>query len=78
MKKAVIVSAVRTPVGKFSGALRDIPASDLGSIVIKEAVKRAGISPEQVNEVIFGHVLSTAQGQNPARQAAMKAGIPKE
>ncbi len=78
MKKAVIVSAVRTPVGKFSGSLRDIPASDLGSIVIKEAVKRAGISPEQVNEVIFGHVLTTAQGQNPARQAAMKAGIPKE
>jgi acetyl-CoA C-acetyltransferase len=78
MKKAVIVSAVRTPVGKFGGSLRDIPASDLGALVMKEAVKRAGISPDQVDEVIFGNVLTTAQGQNPARQAAMKAGIPKE
>jgi acetyl-CoA C-acetyltransferase len=78
MKKAVIVSAVRTPVGKFNGTLRDIPASDLGALVMKEAVKRAGISPDQIDEVIFGHVLTTAQGQNPARQAAMKAGIPKE
>ena len=78
MKKAVIVSAVRTPVGKFNGALRDIPASDLGALVMKEAVKRAGISTDQIDEVIFGHVLTTAQGQNPARQAAMKAGIPKE
>ena len=78
MKKAVIVSAVRTPVGKFNGALKDTPASDLGALVMKEAVKRAGISPDQIDEVIFGHVLTTAQGQNPARQAAMKAGIPKE
>lgn len=78
MKKAVIVSAVRTPVGKFNGALKDMPASDLGALVMKEAVKRAGISPDQIDEVIFGHVLTTAQGQNPARQAAMKAGIPKE
>jgi acetyl-CoA C-acetyltransferase len=78
MKKAVIVSAVRTPVGKFNGTLKDMPASDLGALVMKEAVKRAGISPDQIDEVIFGHVLTTAQGQNPARQAAMKAGIPKE
>ena len=78
MKKAVIVSAVRTPVGKFGGTLKDMPASDLGALVMKEAVKRAGISPDQVDEVIFGHVLTTAQGQNPARQSAMKAGIPKE
>lgn len=78
MKKAVIVSAVRTPVGKFGGTLKDIPAYQLGSIAIKEAVNRAGISPEQVDEVIFGNVLSTAQGQNPARQASMGAGIPKE
>jgi acetyl-CoA C-acetyltransferase len=78
MKKAVIVSAVRTPVGKFGGSLKDIPASDIGALVMKEAVKRAGISPDQVDEVIFGHVLTTAQGQNPARQSAMKAGIPKE
>jgi acetyl-CoA C-acetyltransferase len=78
MKKAVIVSAVRTAVGRFGGTLKDIPASDLGAVVIKEAIQRAGISPEQVDEVIFGHVLTTAQGQNPARQAAMKAGVPKE
>jgi len=78
MKKAVIVSAVRTAVGKFGGTLKDIPAADLGAVVIKEAVQRAGISPEKVDEVIFGNVLTTAQGQNPARQAAMKAGLPKE
>jgi len=78
MKKAVIVSAARTPVGKFGGSLKDIPAFQLGSIAIKEAVKRAGIKPEQVDEVIFGHVLTTAQGQNPARQASLHAGIPKE
>jgi len=78
MKKAVIVSAVRTPVGKFGGSLKDIPAYQLGSIAIKEAIKRAGIKPEQVDEVIFGHVLTTAQGQNPARQASLNAGIPKE
>jgi acetyl-CoA C-acetyltransferase len=78
MKNAVIVSAVRTPVGKFGGTLKDIPAYELGSIAIKEAVKRAGIKPEQVDEVIFGNVLTTAQGQNPARQASMGAGIPKE
>jgi acetyl-CoA C-acetyltransferase len=78
MKKAVIISAVRTPVGKFGGSLRDIPASDIGAVAIREAIKRAGISPDQIDEVIFGNVLTTAQGQNPARQAAMKAGIPKE
>jgi acetyl-CoA C-acetyltransferase len=78
MKKAVIVSAVRTPVGKFGGTLKDIPASDLGALVMKEAIKRAGINGDQIDEVIFGHVLTTAQGQNPARQSMMKAGIPKE
>lgn len=78
MKNAVIVSAARTPVGRFGGALRDIPASDLGAVVIKEVIQRAQINPEQIDEVIFGNVLTTAQGQNPARQAAMKAGIPKE
>ncbi len=78
MKKAVIVSAVRTPVGKFGGSLKGIPAVQLGSIAIKEAVKRAAINPDQVDEVVFGHVLTTAQGQNPARQASMMAGIPKE
>jgi acetyl-CoA C-acetyltransferase len=78
MKKAVIVSATRTAVGKFGGTLKDIPAYDLGSIVIKDAVQRAGIDPAQVDEVIMGNVLTTALGQNPARQASMKAGIPKE
>ena len=78
MRNAVIVSAVRTPVGKFGGTIKDIPAYELGSIAIKEAVKRAGISPEQVDEVVFGNVLTTALGQNPARQASMGAGLPKE
>jgi acetyl-CoA C-acetyltransferase len=78
MKKAVIVSAARTPVGKFGGSLKDIPAYQLGSIAIKEAILRAGLKPEQIDEVIFGHVLTTAQGQNPARQASLNAGIPKE
>ncbi len=78
MKKAVIVSAVRTPVGKFGGSLKDIPAYELGALTIREAVKRAGIAPELVEEVVFGNVLTTAQGQNPARQASMGAGIPKE
>ncbi len=78
MKNAVITSAVRTPVGKFGGTLKDIPAYELGAITIKEAVKRSGIKPDQVEEVIFGNVLTTAQGQNPARQASMGAGIPKE
>jgi len=78
MERVVIVSAVRTPVGKFGGVIKDIPAYELGSVAIKEAVKRSGIAPEQVDEVIFGNVLTTAQGQNPARQAAMGAGLPKE
>ena len=78
MKKAVIVSAVRTPVGKFGGSLKDIPAYELGTLVIKEALARAGIPADQVDEVVFGNVLTTAQGQNPARQASMGAGIPKE
>jgi len=74
----VIVSAVRTAVGRFGGTLKDIPAYELGAVVIREAVRRADIRPEQVDEVIFGNVLTTGQGQNPARQAAMGAGIPKE
>lgn len=78
MKNAVIVSAVRTPVGKFGGTLKDTPAYKLGSIAMQEAIKRAGIRPEQVDEVIFGNVLTTGLGQNPARQASMAAGIPKE
>ncbi|WP_088227684.1 acetyl-CoA C-acetyltransferase [Desulfosporosinus sp. FKB] len=78
MKDVVIVSAVRTPVGSFGGALGQVPAAELGAIVIKEAMKRAGITPDQVDEVILGNVLQGGLGQNPARQAAMKAGIPQE
>jgi acetyl-CoA C-acetyltransferase len=78
MKKAVIVSAARTAVGKFGGSLKGIPAYDLGALVIKEVVERAGVDPASVDEVIMGNVLTTALGQNPARQASMKAGIPKE
>ena len=78
MKNAVIVSAVRTPVGKFGGAIKGIPAYELGSITMKEAIKRAAINPGDIDEVIFGNVLTTALGQNPARQASMGAGIPKE
>jgi len=78
VKEVVIVSAVRTPVSSFNGALATIPAVELGAIVIKEAINRAGITPGQVDEVIMGNVLSSALGQNPARQASVKAGLPLE
>ncbi|WP_368489545.1 acetyl-CoA C-acetyltransferase [Clostridium sp. BJN0013] len=78
MKDVVIVSAVRTAIGSFGGTLKDVSAVDLGAIVIKEAVKRANIKPEQVDEVIFGNVIQAGLGQSPARQAAVKAGIPVE
>ncbi len=78
MKEIVILSAVRTAVGKFGGSLSIIPAEKLGSIVIAEALRRAGVSPEQVSEVIMGCVLQAGQGQNAARQASIHAGIPKE
>lgn len=78
MREVVIVSAVRTPIGSFGGTLGQIPAVELGAIVIKEAIRRAGIKPEQVDEVIMGNVLQGGLGQNPARQAAIKAGIPQE
>lgn len=78
MKEVVIVSAVRTPVGSFNGSLASVSAAELGAVVINEAIKRAGISPCQVEEVILGHVLQTAQGQNTARQASIKAGVPVE
>jgi acetyl-CoA C-acetyltransferase len=74
----VIVSAVRTAVGKFGGSLAKIPATELGAIVIKEALARAKVKPEQVGEVIMGQVLAAGAGQNPARQASLKAGLPKE
>jgi acetyl-CoA C-acetyltransferase len=78
MEDIVIVSAVRTAVGKFGGSLAKIPATELGAIVIKEALARAKVKPDQVGEVIMGQVLAAGAGQNPARQASLKAGLPKE
>jgi acetyl-CoA C-acetyltransferase len=76
IKEAVIISAVRTPVGKFLGALKSFKATELGAIVVREAVKRAGVSPEDVDEVIMGCVIQAGLGQNPARQAALHGGLP--
>ena len=78
MKEAVIVSAVRTPLGSFNGSLGAVGATDLGAIAIQEAVKRAGIDKQVVNEVIMGQVLPCGYGQNPAKQAAVKAEMPWE
>src|SRR5438270_10806269 len=78
MKDIVIVSAVRTAVGKFGGSLAKIPAPELGAIAIKQALARAKVDPAQVGEVIMGQVLAAGAGQNPARQALLKAGLPKE
>lgn len=78
MKEVVIASAVRTAVGSFGGSLKSVPAVDLGATVIKEAVKRAGIKPELVEEVVMGNVLQAGLGQNTARQASVKAGLPLE
>jgi acetyl-CoA C-acetyltransferase len=78
MREAVIVSAVRTPLGAFNGSLATIGATDLGAMVIAEAVKRAGIDPAEVNEALMGQVLPCGYGQNPAKQAAVKAGLPDE
>ena len=76
MREVVIVSAVRTAVGSFGGSLASLSAQQLGAIVIKEAVQRANLKPEQVGEVIMGNVLQAGLGQNPARQAAIGAGLP--
>lgn len=76
MKQAVIVSAVRTPLGSFGGSLSKTGATELGGHVIREAVKRAGLAPEAVNECIMGMVLPCGYGQNPAKQAAIKGGLP--
>ena len=78
IKEAVIISAARTPTGKFLGALKGFSAPELGAIAIKEAVKRAGVDPAKVDEVIMGCVVSAGIGQAPARQAALKAGLPVE
>jgi len=76
IKEAVIISAVRTPVGKFLGALKGFKATDLGAIVVREAVKRAGVGANDVDEVIMGCVIQAGLGQNPARQAALRGGLP--
>jgi len=78
MQEVVIISAVRTAIGAFGGALSTIPAVDLGALVIQAALERADITADQVDEVIMGNVLQAGLGQNPARQAAIKAGIPAE
>ncbi|MDR2771476.1 MAG: acetyl-CoA C-acetyltransferase [Clostridiales Family XIII bacterium] len=78
MRDVVIVSAARTPIGSFGGALKDVPAAKLGGLVIKEALKRAKVDPASVDEVIFGNVLQGGLGQNVARQASLAAGIPVE
>ncbi|SCM82099.1 acetyl-CoA acetyltransferase [uncultured Sporomusa sp.] len=78
MKEVVIVSAVRTAIGNFNGSLASVAATDLGALIIKAAVEKAGINKETIDEVIFGNVLQAGLGQNPARQAAIKAGLPYE
>ncbi|SNT72950.1 acetyl-CoA C-acetyltransferase [Paracoccus seriniphilus] len=78
MTNAVIVSAARTPVGSFLGSFANVPAHDLGAAVLKEVVARAGVDPAEISETILGQVLIAAQGQNPARQAHINAGLPQE
>lgn len=76
-QEVVIVSAVRTAIGSFNGTLKNTPATELGAIVIKQALAKAGVNGDQVNEIIMGNVLQAGLGQNPARQAAIKAGVPE-
>ena len=76
MKEVYVVNCCRTAIGSFGGSLKDVPAAEMGAVVMKEALSRAGVKPEQVDEVMFGCILTAGLGQNPARQAAVKAGIP--
>src|SRR5205814_4273614 len=78
MDNAVILSACRTPIGAFGGAFRDLSAADLGAVVIREAIRRAGIRAGDLGDVIMGCVLQAGAGMNVARQAAIKAGVPVE
>lgn len=78
MDQIVIVSGVRTPVGKFQGSLSDVTATHLGAVAVREAVRRASLQPEQIDECIMGNVVSAGLGQNPARQAALYGGLPPE
>jgi acetyl-CoA C-acetyltransferase len=77
MNEAVIVSAVRTPIGSFNGSLSSLSATKLGSLAVGEALRRANVTEREVDEVIMGNVLSSGLGQAPARQAALEAGLPK-
>src|SRR5467141_2003543 len=76
MDEIYIVGAARTAIGKFGGTIAKTPAAELGAIVIRDVLKRAGVAPDQISEVIMGQVLAAGVGQNPARQAAIKAGVP--
>ena len=76
MKEVYVVNCCRTAIGSYGGSLKDTPAVELGALVIKEALKRANVAPENVDELMFGCILTAGQGQNPARQAALKAGVP--
>src|SRR5437773_4778073 len=76
MADAFILSGVRTPIGKYLGALADVPAPQLGAVAVAEALRRARVAPERIDEVILGNVLQAGVGQNPARQVALKAGLP--
>ena len=76
MKDLYVVNCCRTAIGSFGGSLKNTPAAEMGAVVVKEALKRANIAPENVDEVMFGCILTAAQGQNVARQVAIKAGIP--
>jgi acetyl-CoA C-acetyltransferase len=76
MEEVVIVSAVRTPTGKFQGSLAGYSAVQLGALAVREAVRRSGVAPEQIDECIMGNVVSAGLGQNPGRQAALGGGLP--
>src|SRR5437870_5519855 len=76
IREAVIIGAVRTPVGRFQGSWKSFSATDLGAIVVRESVNRAGLKPKDVDEVIMGCVIQAGLGQNPARQAALRGGLP--
>src|SRR5512137_2214689 len=78
MKEAVIVSAARTPIGKFGGGLKDLSATKIGAVAVREAVRRAKVDPKTVEECIMGNVISAGHDQNPARQAALWGGLPDE
>ena len=77
-KEIILAGACRTAIGKMAGTLANVPVAELGAVVIKEALNRAGVKPEHVDEVYMGCILQASQGQNVARQAALKAGLPVE